>query len=117
MTSASWIGRACVLAKVSPGAPRSLRDTRCLHLLQRLESLHPHAPQTLAARRDDLKYYKACWYKLSILVLIKQTQMEGGIERHLLNPYDTKGLGYRLYATLHKMPGEVGYSFCLFLKS
>ena len=33
-----------------------------------------------------------------------------------LNPYSAKGLGDRLYATLHKMPGEVGYSFCLFLK-
>ena len=31
-----------------------------------------------------------------------------------VNPYSAKGLGYRLYATLHKMPGEVGYSFCLF---
>ena len=33
------------------------------------------------------------------------------------NPYSAKGLGDRLYKTLHKMPGEVGYSFCLFLKS
>ena len=33
------------------------------------------------------------------------------------NPYSAKGLGDRLYATLHKMPGEVDYSFCLFLKS
>ena len=28
-----------------------------------------------------------------------------------------KGLGDRLYTSLHKMPGEVDYSFCLFLKS
>ena len=35
----------------------------------------------------------------------------------LFNPYSAKGLGDRLYATLHKMPGEVGYSFYLFLKS
>ena len=33
------------------------------------------------------------------------------------NPYSAKGLGDRLYATLHKMPGEVDYSFCIFLKS
>ena len=31
--------------------------------------------------------------------------------RTLLNPYSAKGLGNRLYAPLHKMPGEVGYSF------
>ena len=37
--------------------------------------------------------------------------------RNLINPYSAKGLGDLLYATLHKMPGEVGYSFCLFLKS
>ena len=36
---------------------------------------------------------------------------------YCINPYSAKGLGYRLYATVHKMPGEVGYSFCLFLKS
>ena len=35
----------------------------------------------------------------------------------LFNPYSAKGLGYWLYATLHKLPGEVGYSFYLFLKS
>ena len=35
----------------------------------------------------------------------------------MLNPYSAKGLGDRLYATLHKMPVEVDYSFCLFLKS
>ena len=35
----------------------------------------------------------------------------------IFNPYSAKGLGDRLYATLHKMPGEFGYSFCLFLKS
>ena len=29
----------------------------------------------------------------------------------LFNPYSAKGLGDRLYATLHKMPGEVDYSF------
>ena len=34
-----------------------------------------------------------------------------------VNPYSAKGLGDRLYATLHKMPGEDDYSFCLFLKS
>ena len=34
-----------------------------------------------------------------------------------LNPYSAKSLGDRLYATLHKMPGEIGNSFCLFLKS
>ena len=33
------------------------------------------------------------------------------------NPYSAKGLGDQLYATLHKMPGEDAYSFCLFLKS
>ena len=32
-------------------------------------------------------------------------------------PYSAKSLGDRLYATLHKMPGEIGNSFCLFLKS
>ena len=26
-----------------------------------------------------------------------------------INPYSAKGLGDRLYAILHKMPGEVGY--------
>ena len=36
---------------------------------------------------------------------------------HHLNPYSAKGLGDRLYATLHKMPEELGNSFCLFLKS
>ena len=35
----------------------------------------------------------------------------------VINPYSAKGLGDRLYATLHKLPGEVGHSFCLFLKS
>ena len=35
----------------------------------------------------------------------------------MFNPYSAKGLGDRLYATLHKMPGEDVYSFCLFLKS
>ena len=34
-----------------------------------------------------------------------------------LNRYSAKGLGDWLYATLHKIPGEVEYSFCLFLKS
>ena len=34
-----------------------------------------------------------------------------------LNPYSAKGLEYRLYATLHKIPREDAYSFCLFLKS
>ena len=34
-----------------------------------------------------------------------------------VKPYSAKGLGDRLYAMLHKMPGEVGYSFCLFSKS
>ena len=34
-----------------------------------------------------------------------------------INPYSANGLGDRLYATLHKMPGEVDYPFCLFLKS
>ena len=34
-----------------------------------------------------------------------------------INSYSAKGLGDRLYATLHKMPGEDAYSFCLFLKS
>ena len=34
-----------------------------------------------------------------------------------INPYSAEGLRDRLYATLHKFPGEVGYSFCLFLKS
>ena len=34
--------------------------------------------------------------------------------RQTLNPYSAKGLGDRLYATQHKMPGEVDYSFCLF---
>ena len=32
-----------------------------------------------------------------------------------INPYSAKGLGDWLYAILHKMPGEVGYTFCLFL--
>ena len=36
---------------------------------------------------------------------------------YFINPYGAKGLGHWLYATLHKMPGEVDYSFCLFLKS
>ena len=36
---------------------------------------------------------------------------------YVINPYSVKGLGDRLYTTLHKMPGEVGCSFCLFLKS
>ena len=35
----------------------------------------------------------------------------------IFNPYSAKGLGDRLYATLHKMLGEIGNSFCLFLKS
>ena len=35
---------------------------------------------------------------------------------YCLNPYDAKRLGYRLYATLHKLPREVGYSFCLFFE-
>ena len=34
-----------------------------------------------------------------------------------INPYDAKGLGYRLYATFHKLQREVGHSFCSFLKS
>ena len=34
-----------------------------------------------------------------------------------ISPYSAKDLGYRLYATLHKLPGKVGYPFCLFLKS
>ena len=38
-------------------------------------------------------------------------------EGQTINPYSAKGLGDRLYAALHKMPGEVDYSFCLFLKS
>ena len=32
------------------------------------------------------------------------------------NPYSAKALGDRLYATLHKMPGEDAYSFCLFFE-
>ena len=34
----------------------------------------------------------------------------------VINPYSAKGLGDWLYRTLRKLPGEVGYSFCLFLK-
>ena len=33
------------------------------------------------------------------------------------NTYSAKSLGDRLYATLHKMPGEIGNSICLFLKT
>ena len=33
---------------------------------------------------------------------------------HIINPYSAMGLGDRLYATLHKMPGEVEYSFFYF---
>ena len=36
---------------------------------------------------------------------------------YIIKPYSAKGLGDRLYVTLHKLPGEVGYSFCLILKS
>ena len=43
--------------------------------------------------------------------------MKTSLLPNILNPYSAKGLGYRLYATLHKLPGELGYSFCLFLKS
>ena len=32
--------------------------------------------------------------------------------RVMINPYSAKSLGDRLYATLHKMPGKIGYSFC-----
>ena len=34
----------------------------------------------------------------------------------ILNPYSAKGLGDRLYAALLKLPGEIGYSFCLFFE-
>ena len=33
-----------------------------------------------------------------------------------INPYSAKGLGDQLYAILHKLPGEIDYSFYLFLE-
>ena len=39
----------------------------------------------------------------------------GGRTRSIsFNPYSAKSLGYRLYETLHKMPGEIGNYFVYF---
>ena len=48
---------------------------------------------------------------------INKLQPKNGFIKLRINPYSAKGLGDWLYTTLHKIPGEVGYSFCLFLKS
>ena len=33
---------------------------------------------------------------------------------NIVNPYSAKGLGYRLYATLHKLPGKSAFHFVYF---
>ena len=70
---------------------------------------HNHPKPYYRRRRSLASVVLHTWPSLNKLYHTPQNNM--------INPYSVKGLGDRLYATLHKLPGEVGYSFCLFLKS
>ena len=68
-----------------------------------------------------IKNLTSSFWLISVSVRLSQTPKrrfrENFCERLQINPYSAKGLGDRLYATLNKMPEEVGYTFCLFLFS
>ena len=47
----------------------------------------------------------------------RSTHLRQEFSWEVFNPFSAKGLGDRLYATLHKMPEEDDYSFSLYLNS
>ena len=94
-----------------PTMALSLSINRKLLTLLIIIKLKKINPVALQPRREKTDWNGCCHMAVQgALWLAKRSSLN-------LNPYSAKGLGDWLYATLHKMPVEDGYSFCLFIKS